>query len=57
MNLPFLIGYGAAILIIYFLLGIPQKGKVWLFFLATFLIVSVGEILLGFAVDGYKPLH
>ena len=50
MNLPFLIGYGAAILIIYFLLGIPQKGKVWLFFLATFLIVSVGEILLGFAV-------
>lgn len=57
MNLPFLIGYGAAILIIYFLLGIPQKGKVWLFFLATFLIVSVGEILLGFAVEKYCGIY
>ena len=51
MNFPFLIGYGMAILIIYFLLGVPQKGKVWLFFGACFLIVSVGEILLGFSVE------
>lgn len=57
MNFPFLIGYGMAILFIYFLLGVPQKGKVWLFFLATFLIVSVGEILLGFAVEKYCGIY
>ena len=51
MNFPFLIGYGMAILIIYFLLGVPQKEKVWFFFCACFLIVSVGEILLGFSVE------
>ncbi len=33
MNFPFLIGYGMAILFIYFLLGVPQKGQLWLFFL------------------------
>lgn len=57
MNFPFLIGYGMAILIIYFILGVPQKGKVWLFFLATFFIVSVGEILLGFSVEKFCGIY
>jgi uncharacterized membrane protein len=57
MNFPFLIGYGMAILFIYFLLGVPQKGQLWLFFLTAFLIVSVGEIILGFSVEKFCGIY
>lgn len=57
MNFPFLIGYGLAILFIYILLGVPEKGKLWPFFIACFFIVSVGEILLGFSVEKFCGIY
>lgn len=61
MNLPFLLGYGLAMLAIYLLFGIPSQmtffskfsvracrvGKLFLYFLCVMLCVSVGEIILG----------
>ena len=57
MNFPFLIGYGFAVLFIYMVLGVPQKGRLILFFLGCFIIVSVGEILLGFSVEKFCGIH
>ena len=57
MNFPFLIGYGFAILFIYFVMGVPSKEKLWIFFLACFLIVSVGEIILGYSVEKFCGIH
>lgn len=51
MNFPFLIGYGMAILLIYFVIGVPEKSKLFLYFAACFFIVSIGEILLGYSVE------
>lgn len=60
MCLPFLIGYGLAIVAIYLLLGTPKSlrfiGKKWnlsrfSYFLVVMLCVSVGEILLGKLVE------
>lgn len=63
MNLPFLLGYGLAILLMYSLLGTPKQPACWLgnavsgkkaymeYFVCVFLMVSVGEILLGTLVE------
>ncbi|MCR4687959.1 MAG: putative ABC transporter permease [Saccharofermentans sp.] len=57
MNLPFLIGYGLAILFIYTLMGVPQKDDLLLYFAACFFIVSIGEILLGFSVEKFCGIY
>lgn len=63
MNLPFLLGYGLALMLMYFLFGTPENPARWLgnnlsgekayveYFICTFLLVSVGEILLGTVVE------
>lgn len=67
MNLPFLLGYGLAMLAIYLLFGIPSqmtffsrfsvkapKGmKIFLYFLCVMLCVSLGEIILGTATERF----
>lgn len=65
MNLPFLFGYGLAILLFYFFIGTPDRlrmtevchiyldrrsGYIFYFF-ASAILVSVGEILLGTFVE------
>lgn len=57
MNFPFLIGYGIAILFIYFLLGVPKKENLAFFFVAVFFIVSLGEIALGYSVEKLCGFH
>ena len=57
MNFPFLIGYGIAILFIYFLLGVPKKENLAFFFVAVFFIVSLGEIALGYSVEKVCGFH
>lgn len=65
MKLPFLLGYGIAILAFYFLFGTPQKPLLFrqnitfetnffstlYYFLIAFLCVSIGEIILGYATE------
>lgn len=65
MCLPFLIGYGIAILLIYMILGTPKKlwifgrvlgirskaAKMILYFLGVVLCICVGEVLLGSFVE------
>jgi uncharacterized membrane protein len=69
MNLPFLLGYGIAIVGTYFLIGTPKDSpmldrvtfldtpfkRVVLYFLCSFVLVSLGEILLGTLVE--KTCH
>lgn len=57
MHFPFLIGYGFAVLFIYMVLGVPQKNNLGPFFIACFFIVSVGEILLGYAVEKFCGIY
>lgn len=69
MNLPFLLGYGLAVMVIYFLLGTPENPAAWLgknvsgekiyaeYFICTFLLVSIGEILLGTVVEKVCGLY
>ena len=47
MNLPFLLGYGIAVVGMYLLIGTPKKGHLFLYFSIVFFIISLGEILLG----------
>lgn len=51
MNMPFLIGYGFAVMFIYFVLGVPNKSNTFLYYTLCFLIVSFGEIILGTIVE------
>lgn len=65
MNAPFLLGYGVMVLAIYFLFGTPQNLADWgimryipegaasylFYYVLSFLLVSVGEILLGTTVE------
>lgn len=65
MNAPFLLGYGVMVLAIYFLFGTPQNLADWgimryipegaasylFYYVLSFLLVSVGEILLGTLVE------
>lgn len=69
MCLPFLIGYGLAMVAIYFILGTPTEfallgkklkiksryAKLILYFLAVMVCVSVGEVVLGTIVE--KTCH
>lgn len=69
MCLPFLIGYGFAMVAIYFILGTPMDfallgkklkiksryAKLLLYFLAVMVCVSVGEVVLGTIVE--KTCH
>ncbi len=57
MNFPFLLGYGLAILLIYFVLGIPTKENVLRFYITCFIGVSIGEILLGYTVEKLCHIH
>ena len=70
MNAPFLLGYGLLILFMYAVFGTPAalrmfaKEKVrWkrylVYFLCSFAVVCVGEIVLGIVVErlAYKPLR
>ena len=65
MTLPFLLGYGLAILLIYLLFGTPQKPRFFTkeltiknkfismsyYFIICFLSVSIGELILGHMVE------
>ena len=65
MTLPFLLGYGLAILVIYKLFGTPNKPLFWgkeitlnssffpfiYYFAITFLCVSIGELILGHLIE------
>ncbi len=63
MNLPFLLGYGLAVVALYLAFGIPsefsfllpEEAETWrrvvIYFLCVMLCVSVGEILLGTATE------
>jgi uncharacterized membrane protein len=69
MNLPFLLGYGVAIVGMFFLMGTPKDSplldrvtfldtpfkRVVFYFLCSFVLVSLGEILLGTLVE--KTCH
>ncbi|MBO4396367.1 MAG: putative ABC transporter permease [Eubacterium sp.] len=67
MFLPFLIGYGIAILLVYLFFGTPTKRTLPLYFLKVFIFSSVAEIALGYTVEaicGFRywdytplPLH
>ena len=51
MNLPFLLGYGLAVVGMYLLIGTPKKGHFLFYFTIVFFMVSFGEIALGFLVE------
>ena len=61
MFLPFLLGYGLFVVLLYYLIGLPNNifnkydfgslKNVLLYFLLSFLLVSIGEILLGTFVE------
>ncbi len=65
MTLPFLLGYGLAILVIYKLFGTPNEPLFWgkeitlnssffsfiYYFAITFLCVSIGELILGHFIE------
>ncbi len=51
MNLPFLLGYGVLVTCIYFVMGVPDSNHVGIYYVNTFVIVSIGEILLGKTVE------
>lgn len=53
MNLPFLLGYGIAVVGMYLVLGTPKKGHFLLYYSLVFLFVSLGEIALGFTVEEF----
>ena len=57
MNLPFLLGYGIAVVFIYFVLGVPDKSNTFLYYAICFIIVSLGEILLGTVVEKICGIH
>ncbi|MCM1193224.1 MAG: putative ABC transporter permease [Butyrivibrio sp.] len=65
MNLPFLLGYGLAMVAIYILFGIPSEmkflnrfpvkasrlAKYLLYFLCVMICISIGEIILGMVTE------
>lgn len=67
MNLPFLLGYGLAVLAIYLLFGVPSEMKLLnrfpvkasrmvkyiLYFLCVMLCISIGEIILGMVTEEF----
>lgn len=71
MNLPFLLGYGMAMLAIYLLFGVPSQMtffskfsvrasrwiKIVLYFLCVMICVSVGEIILGAVTERFCSIE
>lgn len=67
MNLPFLLGYGLAMVAIYILFGIPSEMKFFqrfpvkasrlmkyfLYFLCVMICISIGEIILGMVTEKF----
>ena len=53
MNLPFLLGYGIAVVGMYLMIGTPRKNHLLFYYILVFLFVSVGEIALGFLVEDF----
>lgn len=67
MNLPFLLGYGLAVLAIYLLFGVPSEMKLLnrfpvkasrmvkyiLYFLCVMFCISIGEIILGMVTEEF----
>ena len=53
MNLPFLLGYGIAVVGMYLLIGTPRKNHLLFYYILVFIFVSFGEIALGFAVEEF----
>lgn len=67
MNLPFLLGYGLAMVAIYLLFGIPSEMKILnrfpvkasrlmkylLYFLCVMICISIGEIILGVVTEKF----
>ncbi len=51
MTLPFLLGYGLAVVTMYLVIGTPKKGHFLLYFGLVFFFVSFGEIALGTTVE------
>ena len=51
MYLPFLLGYGLAVMFFYAVLGLPEEFPDVKYFVAIFIMVSLGELLLGNAVE------
>lgn len=65
MNAPFLLGYGLLVISLFFALGTPEEMAQWgmfkgirtkwirymLYFICSFVVVSIGEILLGTIVE------
>ncbi len=51
MTLPFIHGYGDAVTGIYMLLGIPSGSNIVMYFLCSFIIVCLSEIILGKTVE------
>lgn len=71
MNLPFLLGYGMAMLAIYLLFGVPSQMiffskfsvkasrgiKIVLYFLCVMICVSIGEIILGAVTERFCSIE
>lgn len=65
MNMPFLLGYGLLVLLLFFALGTPEelvqwgilgkvrsrKGRYTVYFACSFIAVCIGEIILGMLVE------
>lgn len=51
MHLPFLLGYGIAILLIHMLIGVPGDAADFRYLLKVFLMVSSGEVAMGLIVE------
>ncbi|MBR0173505.1 MAG: putative ABC transporter permease [Lachnospiraceae bacterium] len=51
MHLPFLLGYGVAIFLIYHILGEPARESDIAYFAKVFFMVSLGEIVMGTVVE------
>lgn len=71
MNLPFLLGYGMAMLAIYLLFGVPsqmmflskfsvrasRRIKIVLYFLCVMICISIGEIILGAVTERFCSIE
>lgn len=51
MHLPFLLGYGIAVFLIYMLIGEPQEEGDPIYFMQVFFMVSCGEVTMGLLVE------
>ena len=51
MTLPFIHGYGDAVIGIFILSGIPMKNNIVLYFLSSFVLVCLSEIIIGTTVE------